>query len=66
MIVLEIFDWCPGYIWFVSLRFFDGCPGNIGWVSRIYLMGVLEIFDFFLVILTGFLEIFDGCQEHIS
>jgi len=40
MSVLEIFDWCPGDICWVSWRYlmgvqgiFDGCPGDICWVS---------------------------------
>jgi len=41
--VLEIIDWCPGNIWFVSSRYlmvvmeiFDGYPAYISWVSLRY------------------------------
>jgi len=41
--VLEIFDDCPGDIWWVSWRYlmvilmiFDGCPGDIDGVREIF------------------------------
>jgi len=36
--VLDIFNWFPGDV-------FDGCPGDIWWVSWRYLIGVLVLFD---------------------
>jgi len=36
--VQEVFDGCPGYIFFGVLKIFD-------WVSWKYLMGVLQIID---------------------
>jgi len=34
----EIFDGCPGYIYFCILGMFDGCPGDILLVSWKYLI----------------------------
>jgi len=42
------------------LQIFDFCPFDISWVSMRYIIGFLEIFDVFLEIFDGFLEIFDG------
>jgi len=70
--VLEIFDGCPGDIFWVpwrcfigSLEIFHGSFGDISWVSSRYLIGVMEILDGFLDIFVGVLEIFDRCSRDI-